>query len=439
MAARHSTAPGEIRVTLVKLAGREVFYMQYRHPETGQKIRRTTGKTVRRDAERAAAKWEQELLAGKDNRLGRMPWSEFRQRYEREVASGLASSTEGKIAATFGKVEAHIHPVKLRSITTDAMQRMQQALRDAGLSESTIKGHLSHLRAALAWAVGMGFLANVPKVPKTQRAKRTTVMKGRPITGEEFDRMLAKVEAALAEANEPGRRGGYKRWKPEAQAAAHKRRAELAAAAAASWQHLLRGLWHGGLRITESLELHWTDESKLRVDLSCRYPMLRIPAELEKGHKDRLLPLAPEFADMLLATPEAKRRGYVFNPKPLRADKQGQRLGTQQVQRVIGIVGRLANVKVAERAKVKFASAHDLRRSFGDRWAARVMPQVLMELMRHESIDTTLRYYTGRNAQQTASVLYAAARQAVGATLGITGSSEQETSKPHNDVNHCEA
>ena len=51
--------------------------------------------------------------------------------------------------------------------------------------------------------------------------------------------------------------------------------------------------------------------------------------------------------------------------------------------------------------KVKYASAHDMRRSFGERWASRVMPQVLMELMRHESIDTTLRYYVGRNAQQT--------------------------------------
>ena len=33
------------------------------------------------------------------------------------------------------------------------------------------------------------------------------------------------------------------------------------------------------------------------------------------------------------------------------------------------------------------------------------MPQVLMELMRHESIDTTLKFYVGRNAQRTAKLL----------------------------------
>jgi integrase len=434
----------DIKVSLVRFTGRDAFYMQYRHPETGRKVQRTTGKRVRRDAERVAAKWEQNLLTGRDNRLGRIPWNEFTDRYENEVASGLADSTAAKIATMFTKVNEHIHPAKLGNVTADAMQRLQTALRTAGLSESTIKSHLAHLRAALAWAVNVGLLAAVPKVPKTQRAKATRVMKGRPIAGEEFDRMLAKVEAALCEANEPERRGEYKRWKAAARETMQKKRQEQAAGAAPSWQHLLRGLWQSGLRITEALELHWTDETKLHIDLSCRYPMLRIPAELEKGHKDRLLPIAPEFARFLLDTPAGRRHGYVFNPQPLRADKQTSRLGSQQVQRIIGIIGRLANVKVAEKPKgdavqVKYASAHDLRRSFGERWATRVMPQVLMELMRHESIETTLRYYVGRNAQQTASVLWDAAKLAVGDYLGDTNRGTQETSKPHNNASHCGA
>ena len=42
----------------------------------------------------------------------------------------------------------------------------------------------------------------------------------------------------------------------------------------------------------------------------------------------------------------------------------------------------------------------------GERWAAKVMPQVLMQLMRHESINTTMAYYVGRNAQATADILW---------------------------------
>ncbi len=46
--------------------------------------------------------------------------------------------------------------------------------------------------------------------------------------------------------------------------------------------------------------------------MGCRFPMLRIPAKHEKGNQDRLLPMAPEFAEMLRATPEADRTGGVF-------------------------------------------------------------------------------------------------------------------------------
>jgi hypothetical protein len=46
------------------------------------------------------------------------------------------------------------------------------------------------------------------------------------------------------------------------------------------------------------------------------------------------------------------------------------------------------------------------------------MPAVLKEMMRHESIDTTMQYYVGRNAQATADVIWGAYSAAVGNTSG---------------------
>jgi hypothetical protein len=40
--------------------------------------------------------------------------------------------------------------------------------------------------------------------------------------------------------------------------------------------------------------------------------------------------------------------------------------------------------------------------------AARLMPAKLMELMRHESIETTLRFYVGTDAQRTAEAAWVA-------------------------------
>jgi integrase len=314
-------------------------------------------------------------------------WAEFRTRYEDEVLSSLADKTDGKASAMFNAVERIVNPVKLAALTAERISYLQSKLREEGLAETTIKGHMAHLKASLNWANRINFLAEVPQIDMPKRAKASKMMKGRPCTGEEFDRLLTRVADVVGED------------------------------VAESWRHYLRGLWWSGLRLEESLMLTWDDDSMLRVLLTGKYPMLHIPAELEKGNKDRLLPIAPEFGEFLLATLETERTGFVFNPQPIRPERS-TRLGDQQVGRLVSRIGKAAAVKVdtdRKTGKVKYASAHDLRRSFGERWAPRVMPQVLMELMRHESIETTLKYYVGRNAETTAAALYAAVS---GNTLG---------------------
>lgn len=47
-------------------------------------------------------------------------------------------------------------------------------------------------------------------------------------------------------------------------------------------------------------------------------------------------------------------------------------------------------------------STHEFRR------AARLMPAQLMELMRHESIETTLRFYVGTDARAKAEAVWVA-------------------------------
>ena len=98
----------------------------------------------------------------------------------------------------------------------------------------------------------------------------------------------------------------------------------------------------------------------------------------------------------------------------------------EYVSGVISKLGKKAGVKVDDR-KGKFASAQDLRRSFGSRWATRVMPAVLMQLMRHESIETTMSYYVGQDAVRAADAVWEAAVRAEGGVLGGTGQNEGES------------
>lgn len=366
-----------IKVTVVKYPDRKFLMMRYVDPYTGKQVGRSTKTTRQREAERVAAKWEAELREGRFVPQSNVSWEAFRVRYEDEVLPGLADKTGEMLQTVFNTVERILRPRKLRDLTADRLSYLQAKLREGGRSEATIRTYMAHLMSALKWAATVGILSMVPKVQRPKRAKKAKVMKGRPITTEEFERMLAKIPSVVGD-----------------RAADH-------------WLRFLRGLWLSGLRLSEALGLYWDRGDRLCVDLSGKRPILRIPAELEKGNQDRLLPMAPDFAEFLLAVPEAGRRGRVFRLADCKGNERS--LSENWVSRVISRIGEAAGVKVntdPKTGKIKYASAHDLRRSFGERWARKVMPQILKELMRHESIETTMKYYVGHNAQMTADALW---------------------------------
>ncbi len=107
-------------------------------------------------------------------------------------------------------------------------------------------------------------------------------------------------------------------------------------------------------------------------------------------------------------------------------------------------IGNKAGVVVdpdGRQGKPKYASAHDLRRTYGTRWANRIMPAKLQILMRHKSIETTLAYYVGIQADDLAADLWrefapsgmTSPEQQSPSTGGIIGVLE-ETAKMDHDV-----
>ncbi len=82
--------------------------------------------------------------------------------------------------------------------------------------------------------------------------------------------------------------------------------------------------------------------------------MLRIPAEAEKGNRDRLLPMAPELATLLQSVPENLRRGRVF--KLLASNGQPLRATRTVVGKIVSAIGESAGVVVDERTKGDAAS-----------------------------------------------------------------------------------
>ena len=389
----------EIEVKVTKYADRRNFVMYYVDPVTEKMTTKSTGKHTRREAERAAAVWEQKLRSARPEGDPRMTWKAFRDKYETEKLASMSPRTLGATDTAFNHLEELLNPARLRSLTENTISLFQARLRTTKVKETSIASYLRQLKAAFNWAVSMGLLPTAPKIHMPKRAKGQKIMRGRPITAKEYEKMLEAVPKV----------------RPKD---------------AASWKYYLTGLWLSGLRLEESLVFSWDEDSPISVDLKGKRPRLRIYAEAEKGHRNRLLPITPDFAEFLLKTAEAERKGKVFR---LDGTFTKRPITPGRVSRVISKIGEKAKV-VVNKADGKYASAHDFRRAFGTRWAMKVKPMLLQKLMRHNSIETTMRYYVELDVDDMAEELWKTETGLINTFINNPTNEDKKTEKESSDA-----
>lgn len=191
----------------------------------------------------------------------------------------------------------------------------------------------------------------------------------------------------------------------------------------AEWTHYLNGLWLSGLRRSESLILSWDSDTPFSIDQTGLYWKFRIRAKAPKSRKSQFCVIAPDFIEWLHeSTPAAKRTGLVFSA----IGHKGVRLTGSEAGRRVAEIGKAAGFET-DPENGKFATCHDLRRSFGNRWAAQLMPADLKTLMRHESIETTMKYYVRSQTDELSARLQSKSWARTEVTE--TGSEEPEVTK----------
>lgn len=350
-----------IEVNAVWRKNRKVYFLRWLDPITGARRERSAGTSNKRAAVKAAGELQAELQAGGVVHSS-VDWSVFRADFEQHLDS-LSDAYFKNFNATFNAIEKYQRTDRLNRINAAWLTRFRATMAKQGRSRATIHKYFQHIHTALCWAVDQGYLNRVPVFPKQKRnsSRKRKHMKGRPVTTEEFERMLKHCQYD-------------------------------------SIEHLIRGIWLSGLRIGEALSLtwdQWADGIRVQEDSGELY--LAIDADDQKNGEVQIYPITDEFAEFLRAEPD--KTGHVFNP--CRSRKTVSRR-VDTVSDWLIQVGAAAGVKVDEKdGKPVWASAHDLRRGFGARWAMAVPPMVLRDLMRHRSVATTEVYYVGINAKRT--------------------------------------
>jgi integrase len=376
------------------------FQLRYICPIEKREVRVSTGTRDRQEAEQQKRELEARLLLGiatkkqERQKFGpEMDWEEFREFFRTLHLSTIRHRSALHAESRLDLAERILRPRCLGDVAdATAMQKLQANLlkgvesrRGKPRSAHTVKGYLNSVLSAINWAYLQGWLPAPIRFRKLKVGKLKT-MKGRPITATEFERMLQAVPAVVGEA------------------------------AAPSWKYVLRGLWESALRIDELMHVSWNLPGTIRpVWGKEALPLLVIPSSMQKNNTEEDIPLLPDFESMLLETEPGQRNGWVFNPQSVQSrfgkTDLAARPETEWVGKVIAKIGKKADVIVdtadpVTGRPVKYASAHDLRRSCGERLRnAGVPPLVICRVMRHASWETTRKHYAPGDVQRDAEVL----------------------------------
>lgn len=355
-----------IRVHVRSRPDRYALQLVYTDPLTGKEKTRTAKTENRKEAERAAAAWEIELRQQSGQTA--IGWEVFRDRFEQEHLSTKSKATFQNFCFALNKFEKLIgRPRRIDAITASTLSTFAAKLRAENLAPDSIATNLRNLRVALGWAVKMDMLKMVPAVIMPQPGGSA----GRPLTLLEVIRYLTALRRVS---------GGH--W-PE-------------------FRRLILSAWLGGFRLQDALTAHY---SRGPVLIEFENGLATIALNKQKNKKTEQIPAVPDFCRFLW---QSRRDGPLVDLK----------LSLKRIKKILSDAGQTAAIKVSRR---KHATAHDFRRTFGTRWALRVHPLVLQSLMRHASLETTMKYYVSLATSDVVRQIYP------NCTGGCTGPSILDT------------
>ena len=153
-------------------------------------------------------------------------WKDFRRRVEAVYLADTKPKTVAAYRTALNSIERTIKPARMSDLTTESLIEYAAT---ATVSRSSVKTYLEHLIVLLNWARKTRM---IDRVPELDSIKISLESKGRPLSEEEFQRMI------------------------EATATVRSRRKD-----ADAWIRLMRGIWLTGLRISEALVLEWESYS----------------------------------------------------------------------------------------------------------------------------------------------------------------------------------
>jgi integrase len=314
---------------------------------TWREVWRSTKTTVKKDAKVIQRKVERELDAGRRYDAD-MPWADFVQEFLEKHAKRKSPRTHQTYKECLDLFSKSVEPKRLTDVTLGMLEDFANSRQAAGIAGPTINRDLRHVRAALKWALRRDYITKIPDFA----GAFLRVDAKQPVTIPEAD-FLTMVDALK---------------KPDL--VLRKRPKEW-------WRVFLYIAYYLGLRRGEILGLTWD-----RVSLDTLE--VKVSAITSKGRKDRMVPMATEFAQVLkewrTVQTEAKPDGEVLDwPYP----------SYRQLYEDWHAIQTAAGIKEGEHYVPK-----NCRSSCASELIAAGVPTVVVkDFLGHATVATTEKYY----------------------------------------------
>lgn len=355
----------EIKVRIVR-SKRDGVLLKWNDPKEGPRQLRAEGTTQRKWTKQA-----QELEDKLNNRQKELTWVDFWERFKESHLVHHSHKHRNKCSAMSERMIAEaakrqLDPFLCRDVKREMITAIENAMRSDGLAEASIASCMATLWGILGWGMDEELLPIIrrPRKRSGKAAKKAgKKSKGRSLTLEEVERL----EMAITKAKKD-----FELREPFIRA--------------------IKCCYLMGFRLDDCWQFRWEPYPGAHYpqNLDGKAPYI-VFSDLQKSGLEQEVPLTPPAIEWLKSIRQDS--GWVCRT----VGAKGEHKTPDRLCRVISKAGELANIVVkatgGKMGKPKYASAHDLRRTFATNWHQKLTVSELQQLTRHADSQTLLNYY----------------------------------------------
>lgn len=363
----------QIKVRIVK-SSRDGYLLKWQDPDsTKEPQKKCRGKTQRaRETERR--KRQEEL----NDTFAESTWKAFWVEFESSHLNSRSKSYRSQCLMMHKRVQAvassrGISNLRCTDIDRVLILSVQAMVQGSDVEHATVDNAMRTLWAMVSWGQDVGLIPEFrrPRKRRGKIEKQVQKSKGRSLSGEEIDRIEKAIPLCV---------------KPFEQSA------EFTAAL-----HVMRLI---GMRLTECWLFSWEPMQGTHFPILLDTSSAAIEfSDIQKSGVDCTVPLTNDAVVWLRQLRD--QRLQVPDPSPWVCRTVGQRgehKTPSRLGRVISDAGRMARVVVKRfqkqsGEKIKFASAHDLRRTFATNLQRDLTISERQRMTRHADAQTLLNHY----------------------------------------------